>query len=364
MKHFFMKSTHSTPRSEARGMLRVDTERRFLLRFKNRGLAPSNVSKFSFLFILVFIPFFTEFGYPQESEIAKFPNRPITYVVPVPPGTGTDLSVRLIAKEAEKYLGQPIVVVNKPGAALTIGTAAVASAKPDGYTIGFSGGPPLFFTPLLERVPYHPLKDLRMVMQYGGFNFGVIVKADSPFKTFKDLIAFARQNPKKLAYGTTGTNSMPHITMERIATQENVQVTHIPFKGTPESQTALLGGHLLAAAGDFGYSLVESGETRVLLLFKEERSNEYPQIPILKDLGYHFPYPMIIGIITARAVPDGIVKKLDEAFSKAMKEPGFINGMKELRLPIQYRDSKELDAYVAQNYEFYLKLFKEMGLIN
>jgi tripartite-type tricarboxylate transporter receptor subunit TctC len=333
-------------------MLRVDTERRFLLRFKNRGLAPSNVSKFSFLFILVFIPFFTEFGYSQETEIAKYPNRPITYIVPVPPGTGTDLSVRLIAKEAEKFLGQPIVVVNKPGAALTIGTAAVASAKPDGYTIG------------LEKVPYHPLKDLRMVMQYGGFNFGVIVKADSPFKTFKDLIAFARQNPKKLAYGTTGTNSMPHITMERVAKQENIQITHIPFKGTPESQTALLGGHLLAAAGDFGYSLVESGETRVLLLFKEERSNEYPQIPILKDLGYHFPYPMIISIITARAVPDGIVKKLDEAFSKAMKEPGFINGMKELRLPIQYRDSKELDAYVAQNYEFYLKLFKEMGLIN
>jgi len=152
--------------------------------------------------------------------------------------------------------------------------------------------------------------------------------------------------------------------MERIAKQEKVQIIHIPFKGTPESQTALLGGHILAAAGDFGYSLIESGETRVLLLFKEEQSAEYPQIPILKDLGYHFPYPMIIGIITAKAVPDGIIKKLDEAFSKAMKEPAFINGMKELRLPIMYRNSKDLDAYVVQNYEFFSKLFKEMGLIN
>jgi tripartite-type tricarboxylate transporter receptor subunit TctC len=320
-------------------------------------------SKISFFFCMVFILLLTEMGYPQESEIAKFPNRSITYVVPVPPGTGTDLSVRLIAKEAEKFLGQPVVVVNKPGAALTIGTAAVATAKPDGYMIGFSGGPPLFFTPLLEKVPYHPINDLRMVMQYGGFNFGVIVKGDSPFKNFKDLIDYARQNPKKLTYGTTGTNSMPHITMERIAKQENVQMTHIPFKGTPESQTALLGGHILAAAGDFGTSLVDSGETRVVMLLKEEKSAEYPQVPILKDLGYNLPYPMIISIITAKAVPDGIVKKLDEAFSKAMKEPAFINGMKELRLPVMYRGGKELDAYVAQNFEYYSRLFKELGLI-
>jgi tripartite-type tricarboxylate transporter receptor subunit TctC len=301
-------------------------------------------------------------GYSQE-DISKYPSKPITYIVPIPPGTGTDLSVRLMAKELEKQLGQTIVVVNKPGAALTIGTAAVASAKPDGYTIGFSGGPPLFFTPLLEKVPYHPLKDLRMVTQFGGFNFGVIVKGDSPFKSFKDLINYARQNPKKLTYGTTGTNSMPHITMERIAKQENVQITHIPFKGTPESQTALLGGHILAASGDFGSSLVESGETRVLMLLKEEKSAEYPQVPILKDMGYNLPYPMFIGVITSKAVPDGIVAKLDQAFAKAMKEPAFINGMKELRLPILYRSGKELDAYVAQNYDYYSKLFRELGLI-
>jgi tripartite-type tricarboxylate transporter receptor subunit TctC len=310
---------------------------------------------------VIIVLFFSAMGHSQE-DLSRYPSRPITYIVPIPPGTGTDLSVRLMAKELEKQLGQTIVVINKPGAALTIGTAAVASAKPDGYTIGFSGGPPLFFTPLLEKVPYHPLKDLRMVTQFGGFNFGVIVKGDSPFKSFKDLMNYARQNPKKLTYGTTGTNSMPHITMERIAKQENVQITHIPFKGTPESQTALLGGHILAASGDFGSSLVESGETRVLMLLKEEKSAEYPQVPILKDMGYDLPYPMFIGVITPKAVPDGIVVKLDEAFAKAMKEPTFIKGMKELRLPIMYRSGKELDAYVAQNYDYYSKLFKELGL--
>ncbi len=319
-------------------------------------------SKGFFFLAVVIVLLCWGMGYSQE-DISKYPSKPITYIVPVPPGTGTDLSVRLMARELEKQLGQTIVVINKPGAALTIGTAAVASAKPDGYTIGFTGGPPLFFTPLLEKVPYQPLRDLRMVTQYGGFNFGVIVKGDSPFKGFKDLIDYARQNPKKLTYGTTGTNSMPHITMERIAKQENVQITHIPFKGTPESQTALLGGHILAASGDFGSSLVESGETRVVMLLKEEKSAEYPQVPILKDMGYDLPYPMFIGVITAKAVPDGIVAKLDKAFAKAMKEPAFINGMKELRLPIMYRSGKELDAYVARNYDYYSKLFKELGLI-
>jgi tripartite-type tricarboxylate transporter receptor subunit TctC len=253
--------------------------------------------------------------------------------------------------------------VNKPGAALTIGTAAIAASKPDGYTIGYSGGPPVFLTPLLEKVPYDPLKDFTAIMQCGGFNFGVYVKGDSPFKSFKDLIAFARQNPKKLTYGTVGANSMGNITMEDIAKKEKVEITHIPFKGTPEAQTALLGEHIIAGAGDFNFSLVDSGQIRLLMLLKEEHSAEYPDVPILKDLGYDNPYPMIISIVGPKGIPEGIVKKLEDAFTKAMKEPAFIKGMKELRLPVAYRNSKELDEYIIRNYHFFTNRFKEKGLI-
>ncbi len=300
-------------------------------------------------------------GYTQE-DVSRFPSKPITYIVPVTPGTGTDLSVRLIAKEAERFLKQPVVVVNKPGGALTLGTAAIATAKPDGYTIGFSGGPPLFLTPLLEKVPYDPIKDIRSVMQYGGFNFGVYVKGDSPFKTFKDLIAYARQNPKKATYGTVGVNGMPNIMMEEVAKREKVQFTHIPFKGTSEGQTALLGGHTIFGAGDFNASLVEAKEIRLLMMLKDEPSPEYPGVPTLKEL-YNLPYPMGITIITQKAVPDAIVNKLDDAFVKAMKEPAFIKGMKELQLPIIYRSGKELDAYVAQSYNYFAKALREMGVI-
>ncbi len=300
-------------------------------------------------------------GYTQE-DVSRFPSKPITYIVPVTPGTGTDLSVRLIAKEAERFLKQPVVVVNKPGGALTLGTAAIATAKPDGYTIGFSGGPPLFLTPLLEKVPYDPIKDIRSVMQYGGFNFGVYVKGDSPFKTFKDLIAYARQNPKKATYGTVGVNGMPNIMMEEVAKREKVQFTHSPFKGTSEGQTALLGGHTIFGAGDFNASLVEAKEIKLLMMLKDEPSPEYPGVPTLKEL-YNLPYPMGITIITQKAVPDAIVNKLDDAFVKAMKEPAFIKGMKELQLPIIYRSGKELDAYVAQSYNYFAKALREMGVI-
>ena len=302
-------------------------------------------------------------GYSQEEEVAKYPSRPINYIQPFTAGVPADLAIRLISKEAEKILGQPIVVVNKPGAAGTIGVAAIAASKPDGYTIGNAPHSPMIVVPHLEKVPYHPVKDIKMIMQFGAFNMGVIVKSDSPFKSFKDLIDFARQNPKKLTYGTAGVNSMQYIIMEQIAKKEKIQMTHIPFKATAEAQAALLGGHILFAAGDFNYSLVEGGEAKVIFLFREERAAEYPSTPILKDFNYDYPFPTFICAAGPKGIPDGIVRKLEDAFGKAMKEPSFIKGMKEdLRLPIVYRGSKELGDYVANSYEVYGEMLKEMGL--
>jgi tripartite-type tricarboxylate transporter receptor subunit TctC len=311
--------------------------------------------------VLLIALLFCGSAYSQE-DVAKYPSRPITHIVPVPPGGPTDLAVRLICREAEKYLKQPIVIVNRPGGALAVGTAAIATAKPDGYTIGYSGGPPLFLTPLLEKVPYDPIKDIRSVIQYGGLNFGVYVKANSPFKTFKDLIAYARQNPKKATYGTVGVNSMGNLMMEEVAKKEKVQITHIPFKGTPEVQTALLGDHVLFGAGDFNASLVEAKEIRLVMMLKDEPAAEYPGVPTIKEL-YGLPYPMYFTVITQKAVPDAIVNKLEEAFKQAMNEPTFIKGMKELHLPVAYRNGKELDAIVAQNYNYFSKLLKELGVI-
>jgi tripartite-type tricarboxylate transporter receptor subunit TctC len=326
---------------------------------KKGGITNMKSGKLGFL-VAAFVFLFTQTGVAQEA-VSKYPSKPINFVCPSASGTTIDLSNRLIAKELEKILGQPVVVVNKPGAAFVIGAAAIATGKPDGYTIGYTGGPPLWFTPLLEKVPYDPLKDLRMVAGYGVFNAAVMVKGDSPFKTFKDLMNYARQNPKKVTYGTTGTNSIMHITFEQIAKQENVQMTHIPFQG--DVDTPLLGGHVTFAGGNVTPTLVEAGKLRVLMLLKEEKSAEYPNVPILKDLGYNIPWPNMASIMAPKAVPDAIVKKLDDAVAMMVKTPSFIKGMQDLQLPIMYHSSKELDAYITKNYEYYNKVFKEMGLI-
>ena len=294
---------------------------------------------------------------------AGFPSRPITFIVPVPPGGSTDLVCRLICKEAEKFLGQPIVVVNKPGASLTVGIAAIAAAKPDGYTIGYAGHPGMFVVPLTEKVPYHPVKDLREIMQFGILNISVTVKGDGPFKEFKDIVAYARKNPGKLTYGSAGVGSFGHLAMSQIAKKEKVQFTHIPFRGAPETQVALLGGHIMVGTGDFNVSLLDSGQIRLVLLITEAHSPYYPKTPILKDLGYDIPVPTFLNVAGPKGMSDSVVKRLDEAFGKAMKQPGFQSGMKDLQLTPFYRNGRDLDAYVAANYEAFARLLREEGLI-
>ena len=310
------------------------------------------------LFSWIFIVLFGAARAIAQEDPARFPTRPINFIIPIPPGGPTDLAFRLLCREAEKVLGKPFVVVNKPGAGQSIGMAAIAVAKADGYTIGQSGNSGLLLVPHMEKVPYDPQKDFRQIIQCGGFNFGVFVKADSPFRGFEDVIAYARKNPRKLTFGST-VNSIQYLVMEQVARKERVELTHMPFKGTPEVEAAVLGGHVQVGVGDFSYSLVEAGQTRLLLLLREEKSAEYPRTPIMKDLGYaDVPTPYYLGVCGPRAIPDPIVKKIEDAFAKGMKEQAVINGMKELRLPIIYRGSKDLETYVRLNYEIFGKLYK------
>ncbi len=323
--------------------------------------SPSRLNS-GLLLCLSLVLLFSRFGYAQE-DIAKYPNRPLTLIFPYSAGVTSDVAFRLMAKEAEKFLGQPIVVVNKPGGSGTIGVAALAAAKPDGYTIGQTGSSAMFMIPFFEKVPYHPVNDFKQIIQFKGSNFGVIVNSNSRFDKFQDLIAYARQNPRKLHYGTAGANNMAFIAMELIAKKEQVHFTNIPFKATSDAEMALLGDHIHFAAGDFTYSLLEAKKIKLLMVLKEEHSEEYPKVPILKDLGYgHVPFPSYASIAGPRGLPEGIVKKLEDAFTKAMREPAFIKGMKDLQIPVVYRNSKGMEEYVAHNYELFGKLLKEMGL--
>ena len=301
-------------------------------------------------------------AYAQE-EPSKFPTRPITFIVPFSAGGSADVGFRVLGKEAEKYLGQPVVIVNKAGAGGTIGISAIASAKPDGYTIGHSPGQVLFVMSQLEKLPYHPLKDFTYIMQFVDIYFAVYVKNDSPFKSFEDLMAFGKKNPKKLIYGTNAPLSSAHVIMESVTKKEGIQATHIPFRSSPEIQTAVMGGHIVAGVCDFQHSLVEAGEIRLLAFLGEKRSAEYPQVPILKDFGYDYPCPSMLAVTGPKGMPPEIVKKLEGALSKAMKAPAVIKGIKELHLTMMYRNSEEFERYALNTYNSFSTLLKEMGFL-
>jgi len=312
--------------------------------------------------VLIIVPLsFLYMPYAQAAQIADYPDRPINFIIPFPPGTPSDLVARLITREAEKFLRQPLVPVNKPGGSLTLGVASVAAAKPDGYTIGLSIQGPLVVVPFIEKVSYHPVNDLRQIMQFGEDNFGVLVKAGSQFKSFKEFMDYARQNPKKLTLGRV-SNTIPHFIMEMIFRKENIQLTQMPFKGANEYEAALLGGHIDVFAGAFNYSLVEAGQTKPLLLLRETRTAEFPQIPILQDVGYKdIPAPTALGVQGPKGISDGIAQKIEEAFTLAMKEPAFVNGMHQVHQSVTYRSGKELSDYVTNNYQLFGKKLKEMG---
>ncbi len=296
-----------------------------------------------------------------DADGARFPTQPINFILSLPAGSAGDLASRLISKEAETILGKPIVIVNKPGGAHTIATATIAKAKPDGYTIGYVPPSPLFTVPFFEKLNYNPLEDLQAIIQYGEMRFGVITAPNAPFKTFKEMIEYARKNPGKMTYGTGGQNSIANISMEKIAREEHVRFTHIPFKATTEYQTALMGGHVMFSAGEINASLLEAGELRLLLLFTEQRLPEYPQVPILKELGYKTSYPSLLAVMGPKGIPPGILKKLEDAYTIASRQPRVIKGMSEMHLSMVYRNSKDLTEYIVRNHELYAQMIKEMN---
>jgi tripartite-type tricarboxylate transporter receptor subunit TctC len=181
-----------------------------------------------------------------------YPNRPVTLIVPWPPGGSTDRHLRALAEATSKHLGQPILVVNQPGAGGTLGPGNMSQvAKPDGYTLAqFPMG--MLRIPHMQKVAWDPVKDFTPIIGVTGYTFGVVVRADSPFKTFKEYLEAARLKPNVVNYGSTGIGTSPHLLMEEVADKAKVLLNHVPFKGNADLVQALMGGHVQAQSDATG----------------------------------------------------------------------------------------------------------------
>jgi len=249
--------------------------------------------------------------------------------------------MRAISEAAGRQLGQPIVIDNKPGASGTLGPAVVAAtAKPDGYTLA-QMPITVMRLPLMQKVSWDARKDFTYVVHLTGYTFGITAKADGPFKSWQDVVAFAKENPGKLTYATPGTGTSLHIGMEQIAARAGIQLTHVPFKGGAETNAAVLGGHTSLQADSTGWKpLVEGGQLRLLAIWTAERSKVWPDTPTLKELGYPFVFDSPFGIAGPKGMDPEVVRKLHDAFKKALEEGAVIEMMAKYDMVPRYLDTE------------------------
>lgn len=280
---------------------------------------------------------------------SEFPSRPITLIVPFQAGVTADLLFRGIAESASKHLGQPVIVDNKPGGSATLGPANMAAtAKPDGYTVA-QLAIPMYRVPYMQKVSFDPLKDFTYIILVGGYSLGAVVKADSPFKKWQDVIDFAKANPGRFTYATIGPATTNAIAVELMARQSGVQLTHIPTKGGGESISALLGGHIMMMVESPAWApLVASGEFRLLMMLGGERSKKWPDAPILKELGYTYVFDSPFGLAGPKGMDPAIVKKLHDAFKKAYDDPKVAELYEKFDFTRRYMNTADYAAFVPK----------------
>jgi len=279
-----------------------------------------------------------------------YPARPVTLIVPWPAGGSTDLAMRALATSTEKYLGQPIVIENRPGAAGTLGATAMVTAKPDGYTI--TQIPiTVFRNPHMTKVGYDPLTDLTYLIGISGYTFGVVVRSDAPWKTWEDLVAFAKANPGKLTYGTPGANTSLHVTMEDIAQRYGIQWTHVPFKGNADNMQALLGGHINASADATGWAPhVEAGKMRLLVTWGGQRTRRWSDVPTLKELGYEIVSTSPYGIAAPKGLDPKVAKVIHDAFRKGMEDATHMQAMEKFDQDLIYMSADDYAKFARETF--------------
>jgi tripartite-type tricarboxylate transporter receptor subunit TctC len=277
----------------------------------------------------------------------NYPSRPITLIVPWPAGGSTDTHLRRLSEIASRQLGQPIVIENKPGFGGMLGPSQMAAAaKPDGYTLS-QLTVAAFRLPYMQKVEWDPLRDFTYIIGVSGYTFGMVVKSDSPFKTFNELIAYAKANPGKLSYGSTGTGTSPHLLVEEVAHKAGVQLIHVPFKGNADSTQALMGGHVMAQSDATGWAkFVEAGTFRLLVTFGEQRARW--GAPTARELGYDVASYSPYGIVGPKGMDPKIVKIIHDAFKKAMDDPEHQKVLQQLDQVYWYKSTEDYAKWAAE----------------
>ncbi|GAA0605879.1 tripartite tricarboxylate transporter substrate binding protein [Craurococcus roseus] len=301
---------------------------------------------------------------PAVRAQGKFPDRPIRFLIPWPPGGSLDALHRTMFEIVGRDLGQSVVLENRPGAR---GTQAaiflINQAKPDGYTLAHHHLSILRHPFLTKQPTWDPINDFTYIMQVSGFTFGTAVRSDSPYKAFRDLIDAAKRRPGALTYSTSGIATTNHIAMEEILEREGAQMTHVPFRGSQEGVTALLGKQIdVVADAQAWRPNVESGELRLLSVWTRDRLPTFPDAPTLRELGYDMVVTSPYGIVGPKGMQPEIVDILHRAFRKAYEDEASQAIIARWEMPKEYLGPAEYLSFAKDRVEYEKRMVARLKL--
>ena len=297
---------------------------------------------------------------PLAQAAEPYPARPIQLVLPFPPGGSFDPIFRTLAEAASKDLGQPIILMHKPGAGGVMGTAMLASmSEADGYTIAVMHNS-VIRAPLVQKVNWDPLKDFTYLIGLANLTTGIVVAADAPWKTLPQLLADAKKRPGVVSWGNVGAISINRIYGERFAKLAGTSFNMVPYKGGSEAFQAVIGRHL-DVYGDPGFgSQVQGGKVRLLATFTAERLKHY-NAPTAKELGYDLVIESPVGLVAPKHLDPKIAARLSAAFRKAASDPAYLNQLELFDMQPNVTSGEDYLAYAKAQYQREQKMLQDIG---
>ena len=304
----------------------------------------------------------------ESSAQEKYPNRPITVVAPFPPGGVADLMARPVAAALEKVLKNPVVVVNKTGAAGAVGMSYVANSKPDGYTLLMALSS-ISIIPeadkLFDRKPAYTMDQLIPIALISADPTIFVVNASRPWKNVKEFVEDAKKRPGEISYSSSGVYGTLHMAMEMLSHAAGISLKHVPYAGAGPALTAILGGHVdtLASGPAVVIPHIKGGKLRPLAGWGDKRVAALPDVPTFKELGYDIEFYIWAGLFAPRGTPAPVMKTIRESLKQAVSTADFQSAMEKLQTPIAYLDAPEFQKFWDKDAKMLADAIKRIGKI-
>lgn len=299
----------------------------------------------------------------SASAAEDFPTKPISFIVPYSAGGSTDVSARILSERASAILGQPITIINRPGAAGAVGLAELARAPADGYTIGTFNAITNAIAPHMQEVPYDPVADFDPVVLYGGYISFVAVQDEKPWQTLDDMMQFAKDNPGALTIGVSGIGATTHLGLARLLAENDAEATFVPFGGGAPVTASLLGGHIaVAGASNEVVPHARAGAVRLLGIMQNTNLEEFPDVKNFRELGYDWDVNSWLGVAAPAGTNPAALEKLQMAFAEAANSEGFKSQMKDMQLIHYSVDVSEATNWIETSYAEFGEVVKSLKI--